>query len=127
PRGLHVCGHTVEQTMCGVDRGYFAFRRGAHFGSEMIESFTRAHLIQFELASQQRRAGKMFEYYVRVSNCRQTRPAIASRTWFGSCGFRAHAQRAAFVDSRNRSAAGADSMNVQHRNSDGDASDNRFV
>src|SRR5207302_7984699 len=77
-RALHVCRHNVKQTMCGVDRGYFAFHRDAQFGSEMIESFTCAHLIQFEFASQQRRAGKMSEYYVRVSNCRQTRPAIAS-------------------------------------------------
>ena len=47
--------------------------------------------------------------------------AVADWTGIGAGGFRTHAQQATSIEARKRSAAGADGVNLEHGNSDGQA------
>src|SRR5438552_8001529 len=117
-RTLHIRRHDVDYTLCGVNRGHLTPGRHTQFSSQLLQRLLRAPLIQLEIAAQQCRVRKMFEHDMRVSDSRQQRATVTSRTWIRSCGFWSYAKRAAFIDPSNRSATCTYSVNVHHRNRD---------
>ena len=64
---------------------------------------------------------------VRVGDRQPFAFAIADRTGIGAGAFRTHFQRASGIEFRDRAAAGADGVDVHHRNADRHAVDLAFV
>ena len=89
------------------------------FGGDATGSFD----VERELASEKTVGAKAAEQQVGVGDGGDFAPAIADWAGIGAGRFGAHAQGAAAIEAGERSAAGADGVNLEHWDADGKAGD----
>ena len=126
-RPLHVCIHDRQHTLRRFLDADFASRCFTHLARQRCESRLRSRFIKLEFTTKQTHAAEMIERYVRIGDGWQKRSSVTRRPRISACRFRTDAQAAAFINSRNRSPAGADRVNVHNGNRDRQSRHSRFV
>ena len=90
--------------------------------------YSRARtLIQPKIAAQQSLAPEPAQNQVRVGHRRRFAAPVADRARIGPRALRPHAKRARAIESRDRSAARAHRVNLEHRHRHRQARDRRLI
>src|SRR5689334_5360536 len=109
-----------------VDNANDSFSK--HFGSwqaasRFFEIMPGCAFVQFHPAAQEPIGIQSSEQQVGIRDGRLNSATIADRAWICSRRLRAHFQRATAIEVRDRTSAGPNRVNVEHRNRDGHVHD----
>ena len=103
-----------------------AMRVDLQFARDRIDGRRGAPDIQMHLAAHQLVRRDPAQHHVRIRDRRPVADSVASRTRIRARALRPYAQQSAFIHARDRSAARAHGMNIQHRHAHRKAVDGRL-